>query len=66
MILMVNGEERQVPEGSTVAALLDQLGVMRERVAVEVNLQVVRRADHEDHRLATGDRVEVVAFVGGG
>ncbi|HWV37936.1 MAG TPA: sulfur carrier protein ThiS [Vulgatibacter sp.] len=66
MILVVNGEERKVPAGSTVSELLDHLGVVRERVAVEVNLQVVRRADHDTHRLQAGDRVEVVAFVGGG
>ncbi|HEY0840867.1 MAG TPA: sulfur carrier protein ThiS [Vulgatibacter sp.] len=66
MLLSVNGEERQVPPGSTVAELLHHLGVVPARVAVEVNLQVVRRADHGTHRLAEGDRVEVVAFVGGG
>ena len=66
MVLVINGEEREVPEAITVASLLDFLGVPRERVAVEVNLAVVRRADHADHLLAAGDRVEVVAFVGGG
>jgi len=66
MCLSVNGEEREVPAGCTVAGLLEILGVVRGRVAVEVNLQVVRRADHETHRLQAGDRVEVVAFVGGG
>lgn len=66
MVLTVNGEEREVPEATTVAGLLDLLGVPRERVAVEVNLAVVRRADHEHHVLSPGDRVEVVAFVGGG
>jgi sulfur carrier protein len=64
--LVINGEEREVPENPTVAGLLDFLGVPRERVAVEVNLAVVRRADHDTHRLAPGDHVEVVAFVGGG
>lgn len=66
MKLVVNGEEREVPEACTVAGLLDHLGVQRERVAVEVNLTVVRRADHEAHVLASGDQIEVVAFVGGG
>lgn len=66
MVLVVNGEERTVPDGLSVAGLLDFLEVPRERVAVEVNLAVVRRADHETHQLAAGDRVEVVAFVGGG
>lgn len=66
MIVVVNGEERQVPEATTVAGLLDFLGVQPERVAVEVNHTVVRRADHAHHVLVAGDRVEVVAFVGGG
>ncbi|WP_050727394.1 sulfur carrier protein ThiS [Vulgatibacter incomptus] len=66
MVLQVNGEEHEIPEGSTVAQLLDLLGVVRERVAVEVNLHVVRRADHGAHVLGAGDQVEVVAFVGGG
>lgn len=66
MQIEVNGEVREVPDAITVAGLLNLLGVPRERVAVEVNLAVVKRADHESHRLAPGDRVEVVAFVGGG
>lgn len=66
MKIWLNGEEREVPAGLSVAQLLEHLGVMRERVAVEVNRQVVRRAQHESHRLAEGDRVEVVHFVGGG
>ncbi|WP_373046289.1 sulfur carrier protein ThiS [Vulgatibacter sp.] len=66
MKLVINGEEQEVPEAIHVAGLLDFLGVPRERVAVEVNLAVVKRADHDKHLLAPGDQVEVVAFVGGG
>ena len=64
--LVVNGAPRELPDGQTVAALLAALGVPRERVAVEVNGEVVRRASHEQHALADGDAVEVVSFVGGG
>jgi sulfur carrier protein len=49
-----------------VRALLETLNLGRERVAVEVNAVVVRRALHEEHRLAESDRVEIVTFVGGG
>lgn len=66
MKIWLNGEEREFPDGITVGGLLDALGVIRARVAVEVNRRVVRRADHDEHRLAEGDRVEVVHFVGGG
>lgn len=66
MKIWLNGEEREFPDGITVGELLDALGVVRARVAVEVNQQVVRRAAHATHRLEAGDRVEVVHFVGGG
>ena len=66
MKLKVNGEARELPDGSTVAQLLAALNVTVGRVAVEVNTAVVRRARHEQHRLAEGDQVEIVTFVGGG
>ncbi len=66
MKIWLNGEEREVADAITVGELLDSLGVVRARVAVEVNERVVRRALHDEHRLAEGDRVEVVHFVGGG
>lgn len=62
----MNGERREVPDGATVALLLDTLGIARDRVAVEVNFDVVPRAEHASRRLSPGDRVEVVSFVGGG
>jgi sulfur carrier protein len=63
----VNGEPREVPNGLTVAQLLAVLDVRAVgRVAVEVNTVVVRHAHHEQHRLAEGDQVEIVTFVGGG
>jgi sulfur carrier protein len=62
----VNGEAREVPEGTSLAALLELLRVGGPGVAVEVNAEVVRRARHAEHRLAPQDRVEIVTFVGGG
>jgi thiazole synthase len=67
--LTVNGAERHVgaAEGPpTVSDLLGELGLAGRRVAVEVNGDVVPRERHRDVRLAAGDRVEVVTFVGGG
>jgi len=64
--LTVNGEAREVPDGTTVAQLLTTLEVAVGRVAVEVNTSVVRRAQHEQHHLTDGDQVEIVTFVGGG
>ena len=66
MRVTVNGAEQELPDELTVAALLDRLGVRRERVAVERNGAVVKRARHEDERLASGDVLEIVSFVGGG
>ena len=62
----VNGQPRAVPTGTTVAALLVTLGVERGRVAVERNHDVVPRRDYDQVTLSAGDRLEVVAFVGGG
>lgn len=66
MQVVVNGEARDVPEGTTVAALLALVGAPAAGVAVEVNRAVVRRAEHAARALAPGDRVEVVTLVGGG
>ena len=62
----VNGERKDLPDGLTVAGLLLHLGVRAERVAVERNGAVVKRARHADEPLAPGDVLEIVTFVGGG
>jgi sulfur carrier protein len=64
--VVINGEPRQVPDGTTVAALITELGLGDRRVAVERNREVVPRAEHATTVLASGDRVELVTFVGGG
>jgi len=66
MNIIVNGENRDVPEGSTVAALLESLELGTKFVAVERNLDVVPRAQHETTVLEEGDRLEIVTLVGGG
>lgn len=62
----VNGEARVVPEGITITELLATLGLEGTLVAVERNAAVVPRAQHAATQLASGDRLEVVHFVGGG
>lgn len=66
MNIHVNGEPREVPEGCTVAALLELLEVRMKGVAVERNLGVIPRAEHGSTVLTEGDRLEVVTLVGGG
>lgn len=65
MKLTINGEEREV-SGTTIAELLGELKVIPERVAVEVNLTIIKRAEFGRFALREGDVVEVVNFVGGG
>jgi sulfur carrier protein len=64
--IIVNDQPRQVDEGFTVARLLEELGLVGKHVAVEVNLELVPRQRHVEHRLAEGDRIEIVTLVGGG
>lgn len=66
MNLTINGEPNDLPEPLTVADLLARLGFDRRKVAVEVNETVVPAPRHGEHRLGSGDRVEVVTLVGGG
>ena len=66
LVVDLNGESRLVSPGTTISALLAELGVEPRRVAVEVNLDVVPRARHAEHHLVAGDRVEIVTLVGGG
>ncbi len=62
----VNGQVRELPAGTTVAALLVQVAAPGRPCAVEVNREIVPRSLHAARALAEGDAVEVVGFVGGG
>ncbi|MFI4916702.1 MAG: sulfur carrier protein ThiS [Phycisphaerales bacterium JB060] len=64
--LDVNGEARSVPEGTTIAGLVEHLGLAKTACAVEVNRKLAPKATHDDHTLADGDHVEIVTLVGGG
>jgi sulfur carrier protein len=64
--VVINGQPRTVNAGTTVAALIGELGLGDRKVAVERNREVVPRAQHATTTLADGDRLEVVTFVGGG
>lgn len=66
MRITVNGEAREMPDGTTVTALLDALSVGRLGVAVEVNRELVPRSLQPGRTLAPGDTVEIVTLVGGG
>jgi sulfur carrier protein len=66
MEIQVNGESRSVAAETTVAALLQALGVHEGPVAVERNRRIIPRAEHATTLLNAGDVLEVVHFVGGG
>jgi sulfur carrier protein len=66
MQIQLNGQPTDIPEDSSVATLLEHAGLAQRRVAVEVNREVVPRSRHPGHRLAEGDRVEIVHALGGG
>lgn len=66
MKVIINGEERDVPEELTVVALLSHLGMPADRVAIERNLDILPRAQWAATRVQPNDRFEIVHFVGGG
>lgn len=66
MTLQINGEQCDFPDSLTVATLVSQLGMKPDRVAVELNLEIVPRSNWDTTALKSGDKLEVVHFVGGG
>jgi sulfur carrier protein len=66
MKLQINGDLRHFPESLSLQALIQQLGMKADRVAVELNREIVSRENWDATILSDGDRLEVVHFVGGG
>ena len=66
IVITVNGEERDIAAGQTVAALLAAIGLDTRKVAVERNAEIVPRSTYAAVALQPGDRLEIVHFIGGG
>ena len=66
MKVQINGEDRQVADGTSLAGLLESLELGEVRVAVERNLEIVPKDRYDETTLAEGDHLEIVTFVGGG
>lgn len=66
MEIVVNGRPQVVPDESTLLDVLRSLSIDPSRVAIELNEEIVRKADWENTRLTSGARLEIVHFVGGG
>lgn len=66
MQIQVNGEGRTASAGVTIADLLHELDIRPDRVAVEVNTEILDRQEFDRRGLREGDRVEIISFIGGG
>jgi len=66
MNVTVNGERKEIPEGLSVSGLLDHLGMSKDRVAIERNLDILPRALWVGTQVQPNDSFEIVQFVGGG
>ena len=66
LVISVNGEERRIAGGLSVAAMLGELGLDHRKVAVERNFEIVPRSTLGEVRVTDGDAYEIVHFVGGG
>lgn len=66
MTVVLNGEQREIREGITLAELVTELGLSTRRIAVEVNRTIIPRDEYARCRLQAGDHIEIVHFVGGG
>jgi thiamine biosynthesis protein ThiS len=66
MRLVINGKDLELSNAETLQELLAELCIKPERVAVEVNLSIIKKSDYDIYRLKDGDKVEIVNFVGGG
>ena len=66
MTIILNGEKKDIPDGITVVGLLEHLNIQHQRVAVERNEEIVKKAAYGETVLKDGDALEVVSFMGGG
>ncbi len=64
--IQVNGEQRGCRVDASVGDLLRELAIKTERVAVELNLEILDRKEFDQRRLKQGDRLEILSFIGGG
>jgi thiamine biosynthesis protein ThiS len=66
VLLTINGEQRDVSDDASLDDMVRLLELPRERIAIELNHTVIRRAEWPATKLREGDKVEIVHFVGGG
>jgi thiamine biosynthesis protein ThiS len=66
MQVTINGQTEEISDELNLSALLKHFSLPQERIAIELNKEVVRKKDWENIKIADGDKLEVIHFVGGG
>jgi thiamine biosynthesis protein ThiS len=66
MNITLNGEKKEIPDDVTIIGLLDFLKIQHQRVAVELNMEIVKKDRYGETPIKEGDSLEVVSFMGGG
>lgn len=66
MNIILNGEKKEIPDNVTVVGLLEFLKIQHQRVAVELNLEIVKKDKYASTVIQEGDSLEVVSFMAGG
>lgn len=66
MQIYLNGDEQQISDNLTMSSLVQQLNLVDQRFAIEVNEELVPRSSFKEYQLKPGDRVEIVQAIGGG
>ncbi len=66
MNIYLNGEQREIANGTTLGELLTELDLTQQRIAVEINLNIIPRSLHAEMLLQADDKIEVVRAIGGG
>lgn len=64
--MIINGEEKDLKEGITVIEMLETLGLNKDKVVVEINLDIISKDKYSQMALNKKDKIEIVGFIGGG
>lgn len=64
--IVINGEEQAISSGKNLDELLDILELEKRSIAIELNQNLIPKSDWENHIIKSGDKIEIVQFVGGG
>ncbi len=66
MELLINGKAEQLPDNISASQLIEHLGLANQRLAIEVNSEIVPRSTFDEHCFNPGDQIEIVRAIGGG